>query len=233
MKRRMSFAERIALEEIARPVVSFFVERSLEMHHIRRTAQSMMRLVQEILQRGCAVRFSATDSLRLSPSQQWVASVEWVLQQLARDMQSPAAPYVLVFRLSRSQKTESSSFGRIARDVNDMFERAGRGDVEAITTEEAEAMYRTALVQFVEQLRARSIGRDVHQPPQMNGNLQPLDPDVQRGLISVGRKLQRFIQATTAASRAIGVEKHSPLSGRHARLSCTAKPASRCAGRPH
>ena len=105
MKRRMSAAEREALEAVARPIVGKYVERALQIEDTRRSAQSMLQLVQEVLQRGCMVQFSTTDSLRLSPTQQWMVGVEWVLQQVDVHL-GPATRYVLVFRLSRTPKKE-------------------------------------------------------------------------------------------------------------------------------
>jgi len=190
MKRRMSSQAREACEAIARPIVALYVQRSVEQGDLRRSAQSMMRLVQEILQRGCMVRFSPTDHVRLSPWQQWLVSLEWVFQELDREI-GEAARYVLVFRLSRAVKTEFSSFGRIASDVTVLFQRTGRA---AVTVAEAEAIYRTALVRFVELLDERKIGKGAPEDGPRDQRVPRLPDNVERDLIAAGQRLQQFAQ---------------------------------------
>lgn len=181
----MSAAEREALEAVARPMVAHYVERSLLLAGIRRSAQSMLQLVQDVLRRGCMVQVSPTDGLRLSPVQQWLVDLEWVFQQMDASL-GRAARHVLVFRLSRTPKTELSSFGRIARDITE----AGH----ALTLAEAEGIYRAALPLFVRTLKARGIGCDATTERTPAPSRTWTDPSSQHRLIQIGLRLQQFAQ---------------------------------------
>src|SRR5688500_9159741 len=99
LKRRMSAAERVALEAEARPIVSLYLERAARASH-GRAPQSIMRLVNDVLQRGVVTRPSTTGGLRLSPEHQWLLAVEWIWQAIEREL-GPAARHVLILRLSR------------------------------------------------------------------------------------------------------------------------------------
>lgn len=190
MKRRMSAALRVALENVARPIAFQYVRLVADRSANRRSAQSMTQLVQEILRRGCAVKAPPSDGLRLGAAEQWVTNVEWILQRIDQEL-GQGAGYVLVLRLTRSPKTESSSFGRIADDVTKAYRDAGVA--VAIGLEDAEGLYRSALQRFVELLQERGIGRELTQAAEVQVR-QWTEPRSQHRLIAVGQQLQRFAQ---------------------------------------
>jgi hypothetical protein len=178
----MSAAVREALEAVAGPIVEKYVERALQLPDLRRSAQSMLQLVQEVLTRGCMVQVSPTDALRLSPTQQWLVNVEWVFQQMDAEF-GRAARFVLVFRLSRTPKKEESSFGRIARDISE-------GGL-TVTLAQAEGIYRAALPWFVRALDGRGIGCDAVSVRRPSETRTWTDDS---SLIALGQRLQRFAQ---------------------------------------
>lgn len=193
MKRRMPHAERVALEAIARPIVTLFEARSR--HSLVRDAQAMTRLVLEVLERGCMVTASPSDSVPLSPVQQWLFAVTAVLRQLAREL-GPAAPQVMVLRLSRlSEKSARSSFKRIAGDVSDELARGGHPEIVVVFAD-AEALYRAALKRFVALLAERGIGTGMLDEAYSvsRASNQTFDPNTRRSLIANGMALQRFAQ---------------------------------------
>ena len=190
----MSASLRVALEAIARPIIALYLTRSGDASLIRRSAQSMTRIVTEMLQLGCTVHASPAESVRLSPTQQWIFAVESILRQIDRETAMPAAA-VLVLRLTRPLKTESSSFGRIAEDIN-----VALGATVIITTEEAEGLYRAALQRFAELLNERNVGRDIATEPRCATSLSTpgLDPQEARSLIRIGQRLQRMAHQVRA-----------------------------------
>lgn len=155
MKRRMSAAEREQLEAVARPVIAQYVKRSSGSALLRRTAQSSMPLIREIGLRGHAVHLAVADVVGMTPSQQWLLAMEWLLQRLDFEA-GDSARHVLVFRLSRPQKTLAASFEQIAADITAGYVESGRST--RVSMEEAEALYRAALPRFVRLLRERNIG---------------------------------------------------------------------------
>lgn len=217
----MPAAERVALEAKARPIVSLFAVRSLDASATRRSAQAMTRVVIESLRRGCMPDASPAETVGLSLTQQWLMKVESVLRQVGKEL-GVAAPYVLMLRLSRNSKKAEGCFPRITDDINAGFERSGRG-CDVITWQEAEGLYRGALVRFVALLEERSIGRELSQTSQhvTTTTETPISERSAKILARAGRRLQ-------ALARVVKREGHQ-REGDLVRISAEARvPAHLC-----
>jgi len=198
MKRRMSATERVRLEAIARPILARYAARLLESEHLRASAQSMTRVVTEALRRGCMVQVCPTNSglELLSRMQRWLVDMEWVMRELDAAYGS-LARHVVLFRLTRPQKTELASFERIAHDVTAICRQLGRKD--DLLMPEAEALYRAALPRLVRLFQERAIGCAL---PEMPYEFKPrMDVHRQRRLIAIGQHLQRFARRRTRRSQ--------------------------------
>jgi hypothetical protein len=146
-------------EAIARPIAVLYRERTSEQYHVR-GAQSFMPLIAEILKRGCSAHIAPKSTMPLTACQQWIVEVTWAMAGIGF-----IESKILVERLTRGQKTEGASWGRIAHDVNDalpdvVIARFGR----VLDADAAARLYYDALRTFVTALDERSIR------PQLGGS---------------------------------------------------------------
>jgi hypothetical protein len=141
---KISKAERVCLESEARTVARAYRQRVIEESDARREAGSLMPILREVLMRGCFVPSAGGDSLRLNDRQQWIVNVTWILHEIGMPLAQ-----ALLLRLTRPQKTEASSWGRICVDLE-----------IAADERQMDVHYRGALVKFVDLLHRREITSD-------------------------------------------------------------------------
>lgn len=200
MKRRMSAAERVALEDYVRPIVRRYVRNSGELRdELRRGPQVMTRLVVEILERGCEA--PAVSGSEGTSAEQWMVNFELAFRQLARDL-APAAPFVVLLRLGRHEKTREAGFQCIVSDLAAIAEREKRTDL-AITVEYAEAIYRAGLRRVAKLLYERGVNvgspASVVSPQRAAQHCDGVfDRRVARDLVAMGRSLQNFAARVNA-----------------------------------
>jgi hypothetical protein len=188
----MSVAERVELENFARPMMKHYVERAAREG---KTAPSLMPMLRDVLLRGCFVDGSADgNSLRLTPTQQWLVNVSWLMATMNEGL-GPCASGVLIARLTRRAKSEEFGFTCIAQDVSARVSREQGREVVLLATE-AETLYRDALLRFVELCRERGIGREVSSASEESAMryVPPADLRSDRALIRIGQRLQAIIQ---------------------------------------
>lgn len=162
---RISKQERTLLEAEARPVARAYERRVVEESE-GRSAQSLMPLLREILQRGCFAGGSADGaSLRLTARQQWIVDLTWLLQGIG-----PVTAKLMLMRLTRPQKTELASWSRICADLGLPFDER-----------ETDLLYKAALCKFVLGLRDRGLGVD-YAPTRPHNLVEPsyVDPETGR-----------------------------------------------------